>query len=67
MVKPTINKGCDELPKGPERTHVIVFANEKGGTGKSTTAVHVAIALAARGAPVVRYRWRAESCSRPAA
>jgi chromosome partitioning protein len=32
--------------------HVIVFANEKGGTGKSTTAVHVAIALAARGAKV---------------
>lgn len=32
--------------------HVIVFANEKGGTGKSTTAVHVAIALAARGARV---------------
>ena len=33
-------------------THTIVFANEKGGTGKSTTAVHVAIALAARGARV---------------
>lgn len=32
--------------------HVIVFANEKGGTGKSTTAVHVAIALAAKGARV---------------
>ena len=32
--------------------HVIVFANEKGGTGKSTTAVHVAIALAAKGAKV---------------
>ena len=32
--------------------HVIVFANEKGGTGKSTTAVHVAIALAAKGAQV---------------
>jgi chromosome partitioning protein len=31
---------------------VIVFANEKGGTGKSTTAVHVAIALAAKGARV---------------
>ncbi|ANU06641.1 division plane positioning ATPase MipZ [Paraurantiacibacter namhicola] len=29
--------------------HRIVFANEKGGTGKSTTAVHVAIALAAQG------------------
>ncbi len=34
------------------RAHHIVFANEKGGTGKSTTAVHVAIALAARGARV---------------
>lgn len=34
------------------RLHVIVFANEKGGTGKSTTAVHVAIALAAKGARV---------------
>lgn len=32
--------------------HVIVFANEKGGTGKSTTAVHVAIALASKGARV---------------
>lgn len=29
--------------------HIIVFANEKGGTGKSTTAVHTAIALAALG------------------
>lgn len=32
--------------------HRIVFANEKGGTGKSTTAVHVAIALAYMGAKV---------------
>jgi chromosome partitioning protein len=31
------------------RAHRIVFANEKGGTGKSTTAVHVAVALAASG------------------
>lgn len=29
-----------------------MFANEKGGTGKSTTAVHVAVALAYRGARV---------------
>jgi chromosome partitioning protein len=29
--------------------HFIVFANEKGGTGKSTTAVHTAVALAATG------------------
>jgi chromosome partitioning protein len=33
--------------------HRIVFANEKGGTGKSTTAVHVAVALAYQGAKVV--------------
>jgi chromosome partitioning protein len=32
--------------------HRIVFANEKGGTGKSTTAVHIAIALACQGAKV---------------
>jgi len=32
--------------------HRIVFANEKGGTGKSTTAVHIAIALAYLGARV---------------
>jgi chromosome partitioning protein len=31
------------------KTHYIVFANEKGGTGKSTTAVHTAVALAATG------------------
>jgi chromosome partitioning protein len=32
--------------------HRIVFANEKGGTGKSTTAVHIAIALSYLGARV---------------
>ena len=31
------------------KAHTIVFANEKGGTGKSTTAVHVAVALATQG------------------
>lgn len=29
--------------------HRIVFANEKGGSGKSTSAVHTAVALAAKG------------------
>ncbi|MDE2619079.1 MAG: AAA family ATPase [Sphingomonadales bacterium] len=33
----------------PSAPHRIVFANEKGGTGKSTTAVHIAIALAYQG------------------
>jgi len=32
--------------------HLIVFANEKGGTGKSTTCVHTAVALAAQDIPV---------------
>jgi len=32
--------------------HIITFANEKGGTGKSTTAVHSAVALAAQGRKV---------------
>lgn len=33
----------------PSGAHLIVLANEKGGTGKSTTAVHLAIALVAQG------------------
>ena len=36
----------------PKTAHRIVFANEKGGTGKSTTAVHVAVALSYLGAHV---------------
>lgn len=30
-------------------THVIVFGNEKGGSGKTTAAMHVAVALARQG------------------
>ncbi|WP_298471764.1 division plane positioning ATPase MipZ [uncultured Erythrobacter sp.] len=37
----------------PKPAHRIVFANEKGGTGKSTTAVHIAVALSYLGAKVV--------------
>jgi chromosome partitioning protein len=32
--------------------HLIVFANEKGGSGKSTTSVHVAVALSVAGKKV---------------
>jgi len=46
--------GFDE-PMGAGKPHIIVFANEKGGTGKSTTAVHVAIALQMRGANVAAF------------
>ena len=38
-----------------KRPHRITFANEKGGTGKSTTAVHVAVALAKSGKSVVAF------------
>src|SRR5262245_12900782 len=32
-------------PEAPASAHVVVIGNEKGGSGKSTTAMHVAIAL----------------------
>ncbi len=35
-----------------QQAHLIVLGNEKGGSGKSTTAVHIAIALAHDGARV---------------
>jgi chromosome partitioning protein len=34
------------------RAHVIVFGNEKGGSGKTTAALHVAVALARSGSRV---------------
>lgn len=44
----TIN-GVIKRPMANSQPHLIVFANEKGGTGKSTTAVHTAIALTVLG------------------
>lgn len=35
-----------------QQAHLIVLGNEKGGSGKSTTAVHIAVALAHTGAAV---------------
>lgn len=35
-----------------ENSQIIVFGNEKGGTGKSTTAMHVVISLLAGGAQI---------------
>jgi chromosome partitioning protein len=35
----------DAVAVPARRAHVIVFGNEKGGTGKTTTAMHVAVAL----------------------
>ena len=42
-------RGPNTEVMNPMHTHKIVFANEKGGTGKSTTAVHAAVALCAAG------------------
>src|SRR5215470_1534711 len=33
----------------PDRAHVLVIGNEKGGSGKSTTALHIAVALLGEG------------------
>ncbi len=38
--------------KGPHPAHVIVLGNEKGGSGKSTTAMHIVVALLKAGARV---------------
>lgn len=38
--------------RGPRPAHVIVLGNEKGGSGKSTTAMHIIVALLSAGARV---------------
>ncbi|MEQ8410555.1 MAG: division plane positioning ATPase MipZ [Erythrobacter sp.] len=51
--EPAESPASPDAPGPAERpAHRIVFANEKGGTGKSTTAVHIAVALTYLGARV---------------
>ena len=33
------------IENGSHSAHVVVLGNEKGGSGKSTTALHIAVAL----------------------
>jgi len=41
-----------EAPPARQRPHVIVLGNEKGGSGKSTTAMHLIVALLRGGGSV---------------
>ena len=41
-----------QAARTPGRAHVLVIGNEKGGSGKSTTAMHIAVALLSDGARV---------------
>jgi chromosome partitioning protein len=41
-----------QATRHPGRAHVLVIGNEKGGSGKSTTALHIAVALLGEGAKV---------------
>ena len=41
-----------QTAREPGRAHVLVIGNEKGGSGKSTTAMHIAVALMSDGARV---------------
>ena len=47
--RPAESRGRAYPQTALQTAHLIVFANEKGGSGKSTTAVHTAVALAAAG------------------
>ncbi|MBS0546210.1 MAG: AAA family ATPase [Proteobacteria bacterium] len=41
-----------QAARTPGRAHVLVIGNEKGGSGKSTTAMHIAVSLLGDGAKV---------------
>ena len=40
---------CVNQPQSQDRSHIIVLGNEKGGSGKSTMAAHLIVALLKRG------------------
>jgi chromosome partitioning protein len=54
MFQPAANSSIvqAQASRVPGRAHVLVIGNEKGGSGKSTTALHIAVALMGTGASV---------------
>jgi chromosome partitioning protein len=52
--EPAVNPSVvqSQAARTPGRAHVLVIGNEKGGSGKSTTALHIAVALMSDGARV---------------
>jgi chromosome partitioning protein len=52
--QPAANPSIVQTQAGrvPGRAHVLVIGNEKGGSGKSTTALHIAVALMGEGGRV---------------
>jgi chromosome partitioning protein len=55
--------GADSAWAKPSSAHVIVIGNEKGGSGKSTVAIHVAIALLKAGQRVATVDLDSRQCS----
>ena len=41
----TVEESIPEPDEQPTRAHIIVVGNAKGGSGKSTTAMHVIVSL----------------------
>jgi chromosome partitioning protein len=54
MFRPAANPSIAQTQavRVPGRAHVVVIGNEKGGSGKSTTALHIAVSLMSEGASV---------------